>query len=177
LAAQQRTVDDLAAEQRTTAVESRATADALLGMTRPMDESRYSYAGALLGSGAALAGGQYSGRGVTLIGGVAFGAEDYPGVEQDNAATIALAGRYTFEHAFPEYLRTLRPYAEIGGWVTPREKTLHSADPMIRAVVRPRAKPKLMQLPGPAIAGRSRPASHHGGFGQIEPTRAARQMW
>jgi T5SS/PEP-CTERM-associated repeat protein len=121
LAAQQRTVDDLAAEQRATAVESRATADALLGMTRPMNESSYSYAGALLGSGAAMAGGQYYGRGATLIGGIAYGAQDYPGIEQNNAATIALAGRYTFEHAFPEYLKTLRPYAEIGGWVTPRE--------------------------------------------------------
>jgi T5SS/PEP-CTERM-associated repeat protein len=119
--AQQVTVDLLASQQRAMAVESRATADALLGMTRPMDESSYSYGGGLLGSGAALAGGQFSNRGATLIGGIAYGAQDYLDIQQDNAATVAVAGRYTFENAFPAYLKSLRPYAEIGGWVTPKE--------------------------------------------------------
>jgi len=113
-------VQNLAADQRATAIESRATASELLGTTRPVDGGAYAYAGAMYGSAVAYTGGQYAARGVTVLGGIAYGAQDYPNIQQGDAPTLAVAARYTFDDPFGDKGNGLHPYGEIGGWITPQ---------------------------------------------------------
>ncbi len=112
---QQQSVQNLSADQRGQMIGSRATANELLGMTRPVNDENYTFAGALFGSALGYTGGQYAARGVTVLGGIAYGAQDYPNIEQDAAATIAAAFRYTFAQG-----NNLRPFLELGGWITPK---------------------------------------------------------
>ena len=120
MAAQQTSLQSLAADQQAMAAESHATAGELLGMTRPVDNSRFIDYGAMFGSAVAYAGGQYADRGVTVLGGIAYGAQDYRNIRQGDAPTVAAAMRYTFDDVFGEKGRVLTPYVEIGGWITPQ---------------------------------------------------------
>lgn len=113
----QNSVQTLSSNQRAMLVNGRATTNAVLGMTRPMENANYTYAGGMFGSAVGYVGGQLSGDALSLMGGVAYGAQDYSNIHQSAATTIALAGRYIFRDAFDN--DTLRPFAEIGGWVTP----------------------------------------------------------
>jgi hypothetical protein len=117
---QQAATQALSASQRAALAESHATAGELLGMTRPMDTGHYMQTGAVFGSALGYASGQWSAQGVTVIGGLAYGSEDYPGISQGNAPTVAAAVRYTFDDPFGDDGKTLHPYAELGGWVTPQ---------------------------------------------------------
>jgi hypothetical protein len=127
-AAQQSTINELAANQRSMAIQSRATANELLGMNRPMSGTTYAYAGGMVGSAVGYAGGQYAAKGVTWIGGIAYGAQDYHDVRQSDAPTLATALRYTFNDPFGDEARTLHPFVEGGGWITP-EQTLTFSRP------------------------------------------------
>jgi T5SS/PEP-CTERM-associated repeat protein len=120
MAAQQSSLQTLAADQRASLIESHATAGELLGMTRPVDGADYAYAGAMLGSAVAYTGGQHSERGVTVLGGIAYGAQDYPGIRQGDDPTFAAALRYTFEDPFGDKGNALHPYGELGAWITPQ---------------------------------------------------------
>ena len=127
-------VQNLAADQRAVVIESRSTANELLGMTRPVDDRDYYYVGGMFGSAVGYTGGQYSANGVTVLGGVAYGRQDYPNIRAGNATTAALAARYTFAAPFDNdsaaipftttwslyWPRTLHPFAEFGSWLTPR---------------------------------------------------------
>jgi hypothetical protein len=115
-AAQQASLQSLAADQQAMAAESHATAGELLGMTRPVDNSRFVDYGAMFGSAVAYTGGQYADRGVTVLGGIAYGAQDYKNIRQGDAPTVAAAMRYTFG----DKAGAFHPYAELGGWITPR---------------------------------------------------------
>jgi probable HAF family extracellular repeat protein len=119
-AAQQTATQNLSADQRATLIEGRSTANALLGMTRPVDASSFTYGGAMFGSALAYTGGQYAERGVTVLGGIAYGRQDYPNVRQGDAPTVAAAARYTFDDPFGDEGGALHPYGELGGWITPR---------------------------------------------------------
>jgi probable HAF family extracellular repeat protein len=118
--AQQTATQNLSADQRATLIEGRSTANALLGMTRPVDSTSYNYTGAMFGSALGYTGGQYAERGVTVLGGIAYGRQDYPNVRQGDAPTVAAAARYTFDDPFGDEGGALHPYAELGGWITPR---------------------------------------------------------
>ncbi len=115
----QTSTQNLSADMHATSIESRATSNELLGMTRPVDSGNYTYAGGLFGSALGYTGGQYSERGVTVLGGIAYGAQDYPNITQDDSITVATALRYTFDDPFGDEGNTLHPYAEIGGWIAP----------------------------------------------------------
>ena len=117
----QASTQNLSANQRAAAIESRSTANELLGMTRPMDTSDYTYAGGMFGSAVGYAGGQYAAHGLTLLGGFAYGAQDYPGIRQSDAPTVAAAARYTFDVPYDDEGTFFHPFVEIGGWVTPRQ--------------------------------------------------------
>jgi probable HAF family extracellular repeat protein len=118
-AAQQQATQQLAAAQRSTLVENRSSANSLLGMTRPMNTSNYSYAGGMFGSAVGYTGAQYSANNFTILGGFAYGAQEYPGVKQDAAVTIAAALRYSFPDPFGDAEQALHPFFEVGGWLTP----------------------------------------------------------
>jgi probable HAF family extracellular repeat protein len=118
-ASQQAATQDLSAHQRAALIESRSTTNEMLGFTRPMDNSNYTYAGGMFGSAVGYTGGQYAARGVTLLGGIAYGAQDYPGISQSDAPTVAAAARYTFDVPFGEK-RFYHPFVEVGGSVTPQ---------------------------------------------------------
>jgi probable HAF family extracellular repeat protein len=113
---QQKSVQSLSDDQRGQMIESRITANELLGTTRPINDSSYTFAGAMFGSAVGYTGGQYSMNGMTVLGGIAYGAQDYSNIEQDAATTIAAAIRYAFGNGS----QTLRPFVELGGWVTPQ---------------------------------------------------------
>ena len=117
---QQASTQQLADHQRATMIQSRTTANEVLGMTRPMDTARYVQAGGMFGSAVGYSAGQYSNRGITVLGGIAYGAQDYPDIRQASAPTIAAALRYTFDDPFGDKAKALQPFAEIGSWVTPR---------------------------------------------------------
>lgn len=117
---QQAATQQLADHSFASAVESRATASELLGMTRPMNDASYVQAGGMVGSAIGYTAGQASGHGVTVLGGVAYGSREYKDVRQANATTVAAAARYTFDDPFGDAGDALHPYAEAGGWVTPR---------------------------------------------------------
>jgi T5SS/PEP-CTERM-associated repeat protein len=137
LASLEASVQTLAADQRAAAVESRAVATELLGMTRPVDNRRFVQYGAMFGSAALYAGGQYADRGVTVLGGLAYGSEDYRDIRQSDAPTVAAAMRYTFNDPFGDKGDALHPYAEIGGWITPQATLtlnrtyMNGSDPVI----------------------------------------------
>ena len=120
MAAQQTSLQSLSADQQAMAAESHATAGELLGMTRPVDNSRFIDYGAMFGSAVAYAGGQYADRGVTVLGGIAYGAQDYRNIRQGDAPTLAAALRYTFDDPFGDKAGAFRPYVELGTWITPR---------------------------------------------------------
>ncbi len=106
----------LSDNRRSMMIESRATANELLGMTQPMDKGNLVRAGAMFGSAMGYVAGQASLGGLTALGGLGYGQQDYAHVEQSNALTAAAALRYTFlEKA------RLHPYVELGGWATPEE--------------------------------------------------------
>lgn len=121
--AQQESVEALSKNQTAAAIENRATANEMLGMTRPMMNSNYMYAGGMFGSAVGYLGGQYSKDDVTVLGGIGYGALDFENVTQDNAFTIATAVRYTFDDILGNEDQALRPYAEVGGWVAPSTET------------------------------------------------------
>jgi probable HAF family extracellular repeat protein len=119
--AQQEATQQLAVHQMATAIESRSTANEVLGMTRPMDTGHYVQSGGMFGSEVGYASGQYSAHGVTVLGGIAYGAQDYPDLHQNAAVTPAVAVRYTFDDPFGDEGDALHPYTELGGWATPDE--------------------------------------------------------
>ena len=119
-ASQQASTQQLADNAHANMLESHATANEILGMTRPVDTSDYMQAGGMFGSAVGYTSGQYSARGVTVLGGLAYGAQDYPNIGQSDAPTVAAAARYTFDDPFGDAGQALHPYAEIGGWVTPQ---------------------------------------------------------
>lgn len=127
-AAQQESVEALSKNQTAAAIENRATANEMLGMTRPMMNSNYMYAGGMFGSAVGYLGGQYSKDDVTVLGGIGYGALDFENVTQDNAFTIATAVRYTFDDILGNEDQALRPYAEVGGWVAPSTDTTFRRD-------------------------------------------------
>lgn len=115
-AAQIASAGELSDKRRSMVVQSRATANELLGMSRPIAKGSYAQAGAMFGSALTYISGQASLGNLTALGGLGWGAQDYGKVEQNNALTFAGALRYTFlEKA------RLHPYAELGGWATPEE--------------------------------------------------------
>ncbi len=120
--AQADSAQTLADDRRATMTRSRATANELLGMTRPMSENAYVTAGGLFGSAVGYAAGQASKYGFTVLGGLGWGAQDYgSGIEQDNALTLAAALRYTLDKPFFGGRVAFSPYVELGGWATPEE--------------------------------------------------------
>ncbi|MCC8987249.1 MAG: hypothetical protein LM523_06035 [Candidatus Contendobacter sp.] len=120
--AQADSAQTLADDRRATMTRSRATANELLGMTRPMSDTAYVTAGGLFGSAVGYAAGQASRRGFTVLGGLGWGAQDYgSGIEQDNALTLAAALRYTLDKPFFGGRVAFSPYVELGGWATPEE--------------------------------------------------------
>ena len=120
--AQADSAQTLADDRRATMTRSRATANELLGMTRPMSENAYVTAGGLFGSAVGYAAGQASRYGFTVLGGLGWGAQNYgSGIEQDNALTLAAALRYTLDKPFFGGRVAFSPYVELGGWATPEE--------------------------------------------------------
>jgi T5SS/PEP-CTERM-associated repeat protein len=119
LASQEDSVQALGSDMRAMAIEERSTANALLGLTRSVDNRNYLFYGALLGSSVVYAGGQRSMDRVTLLGGVAEGKQEYPGIRASAAPTVAAALRYTFDDPFGHKANALHPYGEIGGWAAP----------------------------------------------------------
>ncbi len=124
--AQQDAVEELAQSQQGAAVENRATANEMLGMTRAITNNNYMYGGGMFGSAVGYLGGQYSRDNLTVLGGIGYGALDFENVTQDNAFTVATAVRYTFGDVLGHETQTLRPYAEVGGWVAPSTDTTFS---------------------------------------------------
>jgi probable HAF family extracellular repeat protein len=118
-ATQQAATQALSANQRASLIESRSTANEMLGFTRPMNNTDYTYAGGMFGSAVGYTGGQYAENGMTVLGGIAYGAQDYPGISQSDAPTVAAAARYTFDVPFDEK-RFFHPFVELGGSVTPQ---------------------------------------------------------
>jgi probable HAF family extracellular repeat protein len=119
-ASQAASVQTLAADQRAVLVESRATANRLLGTLRPIDDTSYVFGGYLFDGGTGYAGGQYAAHGLTILGGIAYGSQDYPHISQKSAFTLAAALRYAFADLLDA--RTVYPYVEAGGWGTPNTK-------------------------------------------------------
>jgi hypothetical protein len=121
--AQQESARDLGRRQAATMVESRATSNAILGATRPMTTGNQTFTGAIIGSAAGYAAGQFTDQehDLTFIGGVAYGAQDYPGLKQSDAPTIALAVRHVLKNPLAPEDKTIQPFVEFGGWATPRE--------------------------------------------------------
>jgi probable HAF family extracellular repeat protein len=113
----QAATQQLADEQRNRLIQSGSTADILLGMLQAPSDGSNLYTGGMFGSGEGLFGGQFVRDNITLHGGIAYGYQDSGAVDQSSSVSVALAGRYTFQPVAP----ALRPYAEIGGWVTPNE--------------------------------------------------------
>ena len=115
----QASTEKLGSSMRAMAIESRSTANALLGLTRPVDDRNYLFYGAMFGSAVVYGGGQLSKDGVTFLGGFAEGTQDYPGIRASSAPTVAAALRYTFDDPFGDKADALHPYGEIGGWAAP----------------------------------------------------------
>ncbi|HEX3666828.1 MAG TPA: hypothetical protein VHU23_16510 [Rhizomicrobium sp.] len=111
--------DTLGSDMRAMAIAQRSTPNALLGLLRPVDDGDYLFYGGMWGSSVIYAGGQHSADGLTVLGGIAQGTQDYSGIMASSAPTIAAALRYTFDDPFGDAGNALRPYEEIGGWVSP----------------------------------------------------------
>jgi probable HAF family extracellular repeat protein len=116
----QNSTQNLSADLRAVLIQSRSTANELLGATRPTDGTSYTFAGSMFGSAVGYTGGQYYSRGITILGGIAYGAQDYSNIQQGDAPTIAAAMRYTFDDPFQDEANVIHPFVELGGWVTPQ---------------------------------------------------------
>lgn len=114
LSSVQSSINELANQQKVQLAEEHTTANVLLGNNAAVTSDSYTYMGGMFGSALGYMGGQYSKEDSSVRGGISFGHQDYEAVDQDNSLTVALAGRHIFARA-----DALRPYVEMGGWVTP----------------------------------------------------------
>ncbi|HEU5047542.1 MAG TPA: hypothetical protein VFT64_06840 [Rickettsiales bacterium] len=114
--AQQQATQQLSKTMESGQIGGHSIANNLLGMTQPINNTQYVYNGAMFGSALGYAGGQCSHNDITILGGIAYGSQEYQNVSQNAATTLALGIRKAFE--LPEK-PAVKPYAELGSWVTP----------------------------------------------------------